>query len=131
MQFNRVLIGGNLTRDPELRYTPSGAALCKFGMAINETYLSNGEKKQKTTFVDLVAWGTIAEIIAKHVTKGQPLFIEGKLDFSTWKDKTTGATRSKLEVKVDTFKFVGPKVDSETIQGAHRKDAKPDSDIPF
>ena len=133
MQFNKVLIGGNLTRDPELIYTAAGTALCKFGMAMNETFTSNGEKREKTTFVDVVAWGKTAEIIAKHVTQGQPLFIEGKLDYSTWKDKTTGGNRSKLEIKVETFKFIGPKVDRPDVaaKAVDRKDADAGTEIPF
>lgn len=122
MNFNRVLIGGNLTRDPELRYSQGGTAYAKFGLAINETRVSNGEKTEKTVFVDLTAFGKTAEAINTYLKKGDPIFVEGKLDFSTWSDNTTGATRSKLAVIVNTFQFIGSKRDDA---------AAAPSEVPF
>jgi len=105
--YNKVILMGNLTRDPELKNTAGGTALAKFGIATNETYTSQGERKQRTTFVDVVAWGKTGETIAKYLKKGSPIFLEGRLEFSSWKDNATGQNRSKLEVVVDKFQFVG------------------------
>lgn len=126
MNYNKTIIGGNLTRDPELRYTQGGTALCKFGVAVNETFTKDGEKRQKTHFVDCVAWGRTGEVINEHLSKGDPIFVEGKLDFSSWEDRNTGQKRSKLEVNVLSFQFVGSKRDS-----APAKSPATDSDIPF
>lgn len=124
MNVNKVILAGNLTRDPELRYTQSGTALCKFGVAINETYTSNGEKKQKTVFVDVVAWARMGEVINEHLGKGDPIYIEGRLEFSQWTDNKTGGSRSKLEVTAEKFQFVGPKRDSAPAKSR-------DDSVPF
>ncbi len=127
MNFNKVQLGGNLTRNPELRFSQGGKAYVKFGMAVNETWVSNGEKRQSTVFVDLTAFGRTAEVINEHLKKGDPIFVDGKLDYSTWTDKDTGNNRSKLAVIVNTFQFVGSK--RETGDAAP---ATADSDtVPF
>lgn len=105
--FNKVILLGNLTRDIELRSTQSGMALAKFGMAVNRKYSQNGEQKESTCFVDLTAWGRQAEILAQYVGKGSQLFVEGRLEYSTWEAKDGGGKRSKLEVVVENFQFVG------------------------
>lgn len=106
--FNKVILLGNLTRDVEIRYTQSGLALGKTGMAINRRSTSKeGEAKESTCFVDLVAWGKQAELLNQYLGKGSPLFVEGRLEFSTWEDKNGGGKRSKLEVVVENFQFVG------------------------
>lgn len=104
--FNKVILLGNLTRDVELRHTQSGQALAKFGMAINRKWSVNGEQKESTCFVDLTAWGRQAEVLSQYVKKGSQLFIEGRLDYSTW-ESPEGGKRSKLEVVVENFQFVG------------------------
>jgi single-strand DNA-binding protein len=104
--FNKVILLGNLTRDIELRHTQSGQALAKFGMAINRKYSVNGEQKETTCFVDLTAWGRQAEVLNQYVKKGSQLFIEGRLEYSTW-EAQEGGKRSKLEVVVENFQFVG------------------------
>lgn len=104
--FNKVILLGNLTRDIELRHTQSGMALAKFGMAINRKWSQNGEQKESTCFVDLTAWGRQAEVLAQYVKKGSQLFIEGRLEYSTW-EAQEGGKRSKLEVVVENFQFVG------------------------
>lgn len=110
MNYNHMTIAGNLTRAPELRHVgAAGTALCKFSVAINDTYTVDGEKREKTHFVDCVAWGKTAENIALYFKLGQAIFVDGQVEYSTWKDKTTGATRTKLEMKVLSFQFVGPK----------------------
>ena len=109
--FNRVILLGNLTRDPELRHLPSNMAVCSFGLAVNDRYKdkSTDEWVEKPNFIDCEAFGRTGEIIQQYVSKGRPLFIEGKLRFSQWDDKNTGQKRSKLTVVVDNFQFVGSK----------------------
>jgi single-strand DNA-binding protein len=103
--FNKVMLMGNLTRDPELRHTQAGMALAKFGMAINRKWSQNGEQKEETCFVDLTAWGKQAELLNQYVKKGSPLFVEGRLQYSTWESQD-GGKRNKLEVVVENFQFV-------------------------
>jgi len=105
--FNKVILMGNLTRDIELRTTQGGMQIAKFGMAINRKWSQNGEQKESTCFVDLTAWGRSAELLNQYVRKGSPLFVEGRLEYSTWEDKNGGGKRSKLEVVVENFQFVG------------------------
>ncbi len=108
MSYNKVILLGNLVRDPEMRVTPKGTAICQFGLALNHKYKTDtGEQREEVTFVDLEAWGKTAENIAKYCTKGKPLMVEGRLKLDTWDDKTTGQKRSKLKVVVEQFQFVG------------------------
>ncbi len=104
--FNKVFLMGNLTRDVELRYTQGGTALAKFGMAINRKFTQQGESKEETCFVDLTAWGRQAEVINQYTSKGAPLFVEGRLEYSTW-DAQDGSKRSKLAVIVENFQLLG------------------------
>lgn len=104
--YNRVLLLGNLTRDPELRFTPSNMAVANLGVAVNRRYKGqDGETKEEVTFVDCEAWGRTAEVISQYLTKGKPIFIEGRLKLDQWQDKD-GGNRSKLKVVVETFQFV-------------------------
>jgi single-strand DNA-binding protein len=105
--FNKVILMGNLTRDVEMRFTQGGMAVAKLGMAINRKWTQNGEQKESTCFVDLTAFGRQAEVLSQYVSKGSPLFIEGRLEFSTWEDKNGGGKRSKLDVVIENFQFVG------------------------
>jgi len=106
--FNKVILMGNLTRDPELRYTPKGTALAKLGLAVNRRWTSEtGETKEEVTFVDVEAWSAQAENIAKYMKKGSPLLIEGRLRLDQWDDKQTGQKRSKLVVVCENSRFVG------------------------
>ena len=105
--FNKVILLGNLTRDIELRTSQGGMAIAKFGMAINRKWSQNGEQKESTCFVDLTAFGRQAEVLNQYVKKGSQLFIEGRLEYSTWEAKDGGGKRSKLEVVVENFQFVG------------------------
>lgn len=104
--FNKVILMGNLTRDIELRHTQGGMAIAKLGMAINRKWTQNGEQKESTCFVDLTAFGKQAEILSQYVGKGSPLFVEGRLEYSTWESQD-GGKRSKLEVVIDNFQFIG------------------------
>ncbi|MCB9919933.1 MAG: single-stranded DNA-binding protein [Planctomycetes bacterium] len=104
--LNKVFLIGNLTRDPELRATQGGSNVCKFGLAINRRYTTQQGQQEETTFVDMTAFGRQAEVIQQYCTKGKPLFVEGRLQFSTWETKD-GQKRSKLEVIVENFQFLG------------------------
>jgi single-strand DNA-binding protein len=105
--FNKVILAGNLTRDPELRYTPKGTAIAKIGLAINRKWRSeSGEMKEETTFVDVDAFGKTAETIGQYLKKGRPILVEGRLRYETWDDKQTGQKRSKLGVIMDSFQFM-------------------------
>jgi single-strand DNA-binding protein len=115
--FNKVILIGNLTRDPEMRVTPKGTAICQFGLAINRNYKSgDGEPMQETTFVDCEAWEKRAETISKYCTKGAPLMVEGRLKLDEWEDKQSGQRRSKLKVVVENFQFLGSKQEGEGVQ---------------
>ena len=107
--FNKVILMGNLTRDPELRVTPNGTAICKMGLATSRTYTTqDGNQREETTFVDIDAFGKQAEVIAKYMTKGRPILVEGRLRFDQW-ETNAGEKRSKLGVVLETFRFVGPR----------------------
>ena len=109
--FNKVFLMGNLTRDPELRYTPKGTAVTDVGMAVNRVYNSpDGQRQEETTFVDVTFWGRTAETVCKFLSKGRPLFVEGRLRFETWEKE--GQKRSKLSVTGDNFQFIDSRKDS-------------------
>jgi single-strand DNA-binding protein len=135
--FNKVLLMGNLTRDPQLSYTPSQTAVVDFGLAVNRRWTSrDGEKKEETCFVDCRAFGRIAENINKYMSKGRPVFVEGRLSFDTWTAQD-GSKRSKHRVTVENFQFLpgtsgtgarqsGQDTGDDTGQMEHNAD-----DIPF
>ena len=105
--FNQVILLGNLTRDVELRHTPSNQAVANIGLAMNRQYQTkDGERREETTFVDCEAWGRQAEVMAQYLSKGRPVFIQGRLKLDTWQDQQ-GQNRSKLKVVVENFQFVG------------------------
>jgi single-strand DNA-binding protein len=106
--FNKVILAGNLTRDPELRYTPKGTAVAKIGLAINRVWKTeSGEKKEEATFVDIDAFGQQAETICQYMKKGSPMLVEGRLRLDQWDDKQTGQKRSRLGVVLEGFQFLG------------------------
>ena len=106
--FNKVILLGNLTRDPEVRYTPKGSAVCDLGIALNRSYtLDSGEKREEVTYVDVVLWARLAEIAGEYLKKGRPVFIEGRLQLDTWDDKQSGQKRSKLRVVGETMQLLG------------------------
>ena len=108
--FNKVILLGNLTRDPEVRYTPKGSAVADLGLAVNRQYtLDNGEKREEVTFVDVTFWGRTAEIAGEYLKKGRPVFVEGRLQLDTWDDKQSGQKRSKLKVIGETMQLLGGK----------------------
>jgi single-strand DNA-binding protein len=106
--FNKVILAGNLTRDPELRYTPGGMAIAKFGLAVNRKWKDSqsGEMKEDVTFVDIDAFGKQAETIGQYLKKGRPILIEGRLKLDQWDDKQTQQKRSRLGVVLESFNFL-------------------------
>lgn len=142
--FNKVMLMGNLTRDPELRYTPKGTAIARLGIAVNRRWTSEGgEQREETTFVDVDAFGKQAETLGQYMKKGRPIFIEGRLRLDSWEDKQTGQKRSKLGVVLENFQFLGsgqtrsdegaeaPR--ERVVSGPQSADAPPpeDDDVPF
>jgi single-strand DNA-binding protein len=106
--FNKVVLVGNLTRDPELRYTPKGTAIAKIGLAVNRVWTNEaGEKKEEVTFVDVDVFGRTAENVGQYMRKGRPILIEGRLKLDQWDDKQTGQKKSKLGVVAETVQFLG------------------------
>src|SRR5713226_7259698 len=120
--FNRVILAGNLTRDPELRYTPKGIAIAKIGMAINRSWKNEaGETKEEVTFVDVDAFGRQAEVIAQYMKKGRPFLVEGRLKLDQWEDKNTHQKQSKLKVVLESFSFI----DSRPADGPPAASSRP------
>ena len=106
--LNKVLLMGNLTRDPELRVTPKGTSICQFSLAINRQFkMESGETREEVIYVDVEAWGKQGETIAKYVTKGRPLYVEGRLRLDQWEDKNTKEKRSRMKVVLEQFQFLG------------------------
>ncbi len=106
--FNKVVLMGNLTRDPELRYTPKGTAIAKIGVAVNRVWTNEaGEKKEEVTFVDVDVFGRTAENVGQYMRKGRPILIEGRLKLDQWDDKQTGQKKSRLGVVAETVQFLG------------------------
>lgn len=112
--FNRVILMGNLTRDPQLKYLPSGTAVCEFGLAVNRRYRDReGNQKEEVCFIDVTAFEKRGETINQYMSKGQPILIEGRLKLDTWTGQD-GQKRSKHSVVVDNFQFVGGRRDQST-----------------
>ena len=141
--FNKVILAGNLTRDPELKYTPKGSSVASFGLAINRKWKTeSGEEREEVTFVDITAFGKTAEVISKFFTKGKPMLMEGRLKLDSWDDKATGAKRSKLGVVLESFSFIGGEKSSDGAPQARRPavsapaapatgENPPEDDVPF
>src|SRR5215217_346678 len=108
--YNKIILVGNLTRDPQLRYLPSQMPVCDFGMAVNHKFRTkNGEDREEVLFIDVSAFGKQAEIINQYCQKGRPLLVEGRLKYDTWEDKTNGSKRSKHTIVLEDFQFLGGK----------------------
>ncbi len=107
--FNKVILVGNLTRDPEVRYTTGGTAVTEVSLAVNRQWTdsSTKERKEETTFVEVTLWGRTAEIAGEYLSKSRPCLIEGRLQLDQWEDKATGKKRSKLKVVGDTLQLLG------------------------
>jgi len=113
--LNKVMLMGNLTRDPELKYMPSNTAVVDFTLAVNRRWRSQeGEDREETAFIDCTAFARRAEVINQYLKKGRPLFVEGRLRQEKWQDKDTGGNRSKLSVLVDHFEFIDSRDSGES-----------------
>ena len=118
--FNKVILAGNLTRDPELRTYPNGTVIAKFGLAVNRRYTTKeGETRDDTLFVDIDSFGKQAEVIGKYCTKGSAILIDGHLRLDQWQDKTTSEKRNRLVVVLDTFTFIGGRNDGAAGAGSN------------
>lgn len=121
--LNKVFLMGNLTRDPELRYTPSGLAVASFGIAVNRVWKTpEGEQKKDTCFVDASIFGKRAEVVSEYFSKGKPIFIEGRLQFRQWESKD-GQKRNNLSVVVENFEFIGARTTASSEQRVRPKEA--------
>ena len=109
--LNKVMLIGNATRDPELRYTPKGTAVADVGLAVNRRYRVEDETREETTFVDITFWGRQAEVISQYLKRGNGLYAEGRLQLDSWEDKNTGQKRNKLRVVGENFQFLGGRSD--------------------
>ncbi|MEM8866657.1 MAG: single-stranded DNA-binding protein [Verrucomicrobiota bacterium] len=144
--FNKVILLGNLTRDPELRVTANGNSICKLGLAVSRAYnTKDGERREETTFVDIDAFGRQAEVISKYMRKGRPIMVEGRLKLDQW--ESDGQKRSKLSVVLENFQFVGGRDDNDSSGGGGYEASSPparptsasstpaddtlDEDVPF
>jgi single-strand DNA-binding protein len=150
---NKVILIGNVTRDPEVKFTPKGSAVADVGLAINRNYtLDNGEKREETVFVDVELWGRLAEIAGEYAKKGRPIYIEGRLRMDTWEDKTSGQKRSRMKVVGENLQLLGGRPPGggggDEEGGGHQEprpqrtarpappqqspqSSEPDDDIPF
>ena len=157
--FNRVILLGNLTRDPQVRYTPGGTAVAELGLAINRTWFDQktNSRRDETTFVDVTLWGRQAEVAGEYLAKGRQVLIEGRLHLDSWEDKESGQKRSKLKVVCENMRMVGGRGEGGGGGGGGRSegraegprsgspremessgggpeefhDAPPDDDVPF
>ena len=131
--YNKVMLMGNLTRDIELKYTTGNNAVANLALAVNRRYRANDVMKEETTFVDCEAWGKTAENLSKYLSKGSPVFLEGRLKLDEWQDRD-GNRRSKLRVVVESFQFIdagGRKSTSSPAAPAAAQPTVADDDIPF
>lgn len=143
---NKVILIGNVTRDPEVRHTPKGTAVTDLGIAVNRVYSSEqGDKREETTFVDVTLWGRQAELAGSYLTKGRPVYIEGRLQMDSWEDKASGQKRSKLKVVGEAMQFLGGRGEGQHLSHSDDGEREPkgneekggyiqgeeDDDIPF
>jgi len=135
--YNKVLIMGNLTRDPELKQTPSNQSVAQIGIAMNRKFKDReGNMREEVTFVDCEAWGRTAEVMAQYLSKGKPVFVEGRLKLDQWQEQS-GGNRSKLKVVVESFQFIDSKGGQSTTPPTNNPAPQtapptpPTDDIPF
>ena len=120
--FSKVILCGNLTRDPELRATPSGTQVCSFGIAVNRVYRdASGANKESVSFFDCSAWGKQGETIAQYAKKGTAMLVSGRLEQRSWDDKATGVKRSRVEVVLEDFNFLGGGTEGSSTGGYRAK----------
>ena len=123
--YNKVILMGNLTRDPEVKFLPNGTAVANFGLAVNESYTDRqtGEQRESVCFVDVEAWGRQAEVVGEYFTKGRPILVEGSLKYDSW-EADDGTKRNRLRVRLQRFQFVGGRRDEDEMGGGYA-DAQP------
>lgn len=132
MNYNKTTIGGNLTRDPEIRVTPKGTAIAQFTIAINRKWKDESQQeREEVSFIDCEAWGKTGENIAKFFTKGRAILCDGRLKQDTWEDKNTKEKRSKLKVVVDQFYFVDSKEAGPKTAAPATRPVAEDEDCPY
>jgi single-strand DNA-binding protein len=126
--FNKVILAGNLTRDPQVKYLPSGSALATLGLAVNRTWFDKqtNQRKEELTFVDVTVFGKSAENAGQYLSKGSPVLVDGRLKLEEWDDKTTGQKRSKLGVVAESLQFLG----TGKGRSSGSDDSGGESDIP-
>ena len=121
--LNKVMLIGNVTRDPEIKYTPKGSAVTDLGIAVNRVFTPDGgEKREETTFVDVTLWGRQAESAGEYCKKGRSIYIEGRLQLDSWEDKASGQKRSKLRVVGENFQLLGPRPTGSGAGGGSEED---------
>lgn len=124
--FNQVILLGNLTRDPELKYTPKGTAFATTGLAVNRVYNDDqGNKHEEVTFVDIEFWGRTAEVLNEYCKKGKQIMVEGRLKLDQWDDKQTGQKRSKIKVVGETLQMLGDPKGERTERGGEYNQEQP------
>ena len=132
--YNKCLLMGNLTRDPELKQTPNNQSVAQIGIALNRKFKDrDGNMREETTYVDCEAWGRTAEVMAQYLSKGKPVFVEGRLKLDQWQDKD-GNNRSKLKVVIENFQFIdskGNQTSTPPTAAATSTTPPADDDIPF
>ena len=123
--YNKVILMGNLTRDPEVKFLPNGTAVANFGLAVNESYTDRqtGEQRESVCFVDVEAWGRQAEVVGEYFTKGRPILVDGSLKYDSW-EADDGTKRNRLRVRLQRFQFVGGRRDEDEMGGGYA-DAQP------
>lgn len=136
--LNKVYLMGNLTRDPEVRHTTKGTCVTKIAMAVNRKLKTEaGEAREEVTFIDIEAFGKLAEVIGQHCKKGRPLFVEGRLKLDQWEDKATGQKRSALKVVLEAFQFIGGRQEGDVptaqrpAKAASETQPTESDDVPF
>lgn len=130
--FNKVILMGNLTRDPETRVTATGLTICKLGLAVSRVFSTkDGERREETTFVDIDAFGKQAEVITKYFRKGKPIMVEGRLKLDQW-ETNDGQKRSKLGVVLENFQFIGGRDDNDSSgnSGGYEQSSPPKREAP-
>lgn len=126
--YNKVILLGNVTREPDIRFTPKGACIADVGLAINRQYTTEGgEKREEVTFVDLTFFNRMAEIVQEYVHKGDPLFVEGRLQLDQWEDKQTGDKKSRMKVVGQVLQLLGQRREGKDTGAPPKRDSRANS----